>query len=162
MYLSPGLALAGSAPVHVAGKAFSLPVWVGREIVRDWIGVGRLTREFGRVLGRIGLLWDLIGRILVVGRILVWGWKSLSWILWSCRLSWDWVSKAGSTPRGSSAHPGQVKWRVKSGRSNWVTDLLYPDGHLWLAIASGNAMAARVTMVRRAISKKQNNSHTGW
>ena len=47
MYLSPGLALAGSAPVHVAGKAFSLPVWVVWGVVGDRVGVGGLTREFG-------------------------------------------------------------------------------------------------------------------
>ena len=47
MYLVPGLALAGPTPVHVAGKAFSLPVWVGGEVVGDRVGVGGLTREFG-------------------------------------------------------------------------------------------------------------------
>ena len=39
-------------------------------------------------------------------------------------------------------------------------DLLYPDGHLWLAEASGNAIAARVTMVRRTISAKHNKGRT--
>ena len=47
MYLVAGLALAGSTPVDVAGKAFSLPVWVGGEVVGDRVGVGGLAREFG-------------------------------------------------------------------------------------------------------------------
>ena len=47
MYLVAGLALAGSTPVDVAGKAFSLPVWVVWGVVGDRVGVGGLTREFG-------------------------------------------------------------------------------------------------------------------
>ena len=35
MYLVAGLALAGSTPVDVAGKAFSLPVWVVWGVVGD-------------------------------------------------------------------------------------------------------------------------------
>ena len=39
--------------------------------------------------------------------------------------------------------------------------LLYPDGHLWLAMVSGSAMAARVTMVRRTITAKLCKSNLG-
>ena len=42
-----------------------------------------------------------------------------------------------------------------------MTDLLYPDGHLWLAVVSGSAIAARVTMVRRTISEKHKSDNKG-